>query len=209
MPSIVILYMSNCFELISTLSSFRDRKRKRFVREGGSEDAKKKMKTESGHYIATSYKSNFYEEWKKKYKIDDRLSEGESGDEGRQRGMKSAMQSTRGRGSRGRRSFGRFASGRPGGSSRVRSELRSNEQILKERRRKARNKELQRPRSERWRGGHRGPPGRGRERSAHGPPRGRAVSYLSIHWDQTLCRALVLLKQSPSLLGTILDGSPL
>uniref|UniRef100_UPI00358E29C2 ATP-dependent RNA helicase DDX54 n=1 Tax=Myxine glutinosa TaxID=7769 RepID=UPI00358E29C2 len=150
-----------------------DRKRKRFVREGGGEDAKKKMKTESGRYIATSYKSNFYEEWKKKYKIDDRLSEGESGDEGRRHGMKSAMQSTRGRGSRGRRSFGRSASGRPGDSSRVRSELRSNEQILKERRRKARNKVLQRPRSERWRGGRGGPPGRGRQRSSHGPPRGR------------------------------------
>ena len=30
-----------------------------------------------------------------------------------------------------------------------------------------------------------------------------------IHWDHTLCRALVLLKESPWLLGTILDGSPL
>ena len=28
-------------------------------------------------------------------------------------------------------------------------------------------------------------------------------------WDHTLCRVLVLLKQSPWLLGTILDGSPL
>ena len=31
----------------------------------------------------------------------------------------------------------------------------------------------------------------------------------SIHWDHTLCKALVLPKQSPWLLGTILDGSPL
>ena len=28
-------------------------------------------------------------------------------------------------------------------------------------------------------------------------------------WDHTLCRALALVKQSPWLLGTILDGSPL
>ena len=31
----------------------------------------------------------------------------------------------------------------------------------------------------------------------------------SIHWDHTLCRALVLLKQSPWLLGTTQDRSPL
>ena len=33
------------------------------------------------------------------------------------------------------------------------------------------------------------------------------ISY--IHWDHTLYRALVLLKQSPGLLGTILEGSRL
>ena len=31
----------------------------------------------------------------------------------------------------------------------------------------------------------------------------------SIHWDHTLCRPLVLPQQSPGLLDTILDGSPL
>ena len=33
--------------------------------------------------------------------------------------------------------------------------------------------------------------------------------YPSIHWDNTLCRALVLPKQSAWLLGTMLNGSPL
>uniref|UniRef100_A0A8C4QH68 Reverse transcriptase zinc-binding domain-containing protein n=1 Tax=Eptatretus burgeri TaxID=7764 RepID=A0A8C4QH68_EPTBU len=33
--------------------------------------------------------------------------------------------------------------------------------------------------------------------------------YPSIHWDHTLCRTLVLSKQCPGLLGTILDGFPL
>ena len=32
---------------------------------------------------------------------------------------------------------------------------------------------------------------------------------IPFHWDHTLCRASVLPKQSPWLLGTILDGSPL
>ena len=37
----------------------------------------------------------------------------------------------------------------------------------------------------------------------------RRVEGVIGDWDNTLCRALVLLKQSPWLLGTILDGSPL
>ena len=36
-----------------------------------------------------------------------------------------------------------------------------------------------------------------------------AKLHPSIHWDITLCRALLLPKQSPRLLGTILNGSPL
>ncbi|CAJ0927834.1 unnamed protein product [Ranitomeya imitator] len=53
-----------------------DRKKKKFVGAGGHED-KKKIKTESGRVISSSYKTNIYEDWKKKYKIDDQDSEEE------------------------------------------------------------------------------------------------------------------------------------
>uniref|UniRef100_A0A8C3ETF3 RNA helicase n=1 Tax=Corvus moneduloides TaxID=1196302 RepID=A0A8C3ETF3_CORMO len=48
-----------------------DRKKKRFVGQTGQED-KKKVRTESGRYISSSYKSNLYEKWKQKYKVDER-----------------------------------------------------------------------------------------------------------------------------------------
>ncbi|XP_032458396.1 ATP-dependent RNA helicase DDX54 [Phocoena sinus] len=53
-----------------------DRKKKRFVRQSGQED-KKKIKTESGRYISSSYKRDLYQKWKQKQKIDDRDSEEE------------------------------------------------------------------------------------------------------------------------------------
>lgn len=39
-----------------------DRKRKRFVGSGGKEKMKK-IKTESGTYISSSYKKNIYQDW--------------------------------------------------------------------------------------------------------------------------------------------------
>lgn len=39
--------------------SHRDRKKKRFVGQTGQED-KKKVRTESGRYISSSYKNNLY-----------------------------------------------------------------------------------------------------------------------------------------------------
>uniref|UniRef100_A0A673M3K0 RNA helicase n=1 Tax=Sinocyclocheilus rhinocerous TaxID=307959 RepID=A0A673M3K0_9TELE len=59
-----------------------DRKRKRFVRDMGKEDKNKKIRTESGQVVnSKKRKKSFYEEWKKKYKIDDRASDsdGETG----------------------------------------------------------------------------------------------------------------------------------
>lgn len=55
-------------------SSFQwDRKRKRFVKDDGSE-FKKKMKTESGVWIPKSYKSDLYKKWKEKNKVSFQLS---------------------------------------------------------------------------------------------------------------------------------------
>ncbi|XP_067406369.1 ATP-dependent RNA helicase DDX54 isoform X2 [Emydura macquarii macquarii] len=110
-----------------------DRKRKRFVGKTGQED-KKKICTESGRYISNSYKSNLYEKWKKKYKIEERDSEEEGGSEprgGKQRG---------GRG-------GRRLAPSPGKhgpqQGKVHSELKSKQQILKQRKRVAKQNFLQ------------------------------------------------------------------
>uniref|UniRef100_A0A2K5E6H6 RNA helicase n=1 Tax=Aotus nancymaae TaxID=37293 RepID=A0A2K5E6H6_AOTNA len=53
-----------------------DRKKKQFVGQSGQED-KKKIKTESGRYISSSYKRDLYQKWKQKQKIDDRDSDKE------------------------------------------------------------------------------------------------------------------------------------
>uniref|UniRef100_A0A672IW94 RNA helicase n=1 Tax=Salarias fasciatus TaxID=181472 RepID=A0A672IW94_SALFA len=112
-----------------------DRKKKRFVRETGKEDQKKKIRTESGQVIsAKSSKKNFYEEWKKKYKIDDAGSDGETGGGG---GRRPAGGRGRGRGRRGP------AAPQTAGGQRVRSELKSSQQILKQRKKKQKQQFVQ------------------------------------------------------------------
>ncbi|KAM9306441.1 ATP-dependent RNA helicase DDX54 [Pholidichthys leucotaenia] len=109
-----------------------DRKRKRFVRETGKEDQKKKIRTDSGQVISnTKNRKNFYEEWKKKYKVDDAGSgsDGETGGRRRPGGG-------RGRGRRGPNV--QNPSGR-----KVRSELKTKEQILKQRKKKQKHHFLQ------------------------------------------------------------------
>uniref|UniRef100_A0AAX7VBY2 RNA helicase n=1 Tax=Astatotilapia calliptera TaxID=8154 RepID=A0AAX7VBY2_ASTCA len=101
-----------------------DRKRKRFVRETGKEDQKKKIKTDSGQVISNKKnRKNFYEEWKKKYKIDDTGSgsDGETGGGGRKpaRGRKSS------------------------GDHKARSELKTKDQIMKQRKKKQKHQFLQ------------------------------------------------------------------
>ena len=57
----------------------RDRKRKKFVGDSGTEK-QKKIKTESGHYIKASYKSSAYRDWRDKHKIETPLTGLESED---------------------------------------------------------------------------------------------------------------------------------
>ncbi|KAM7392847.1 hypothetical protein PAMA_007788 [Pampus argenteus] len=112
-----------------------DRKRKRFVRDTGKEDQKKKIRTDGGQVIANKKnRKNFYEEWKKKYKVDD----GGSGSDGERGGG--------GGGGRGRKPGGGRGRGRPQqspGGRGVRSELKSNEQILKQRKKNQKQHFLQ------------------------------------------------------------------
>ncbi|NXW23246.1 DDX54 helicase, partial [Circaetus pectoralis] len=104
-----------------------DRKKKRFVGQTGQED-KKKVRTESGRYISSSYKNNLYEKWKQKYKVDERDEDGE-GDGGREQ--------FRGKHRRG------HGPAQPPARGRVRSELKNKQQILKQRKKAAKQRFLQ------------------------------------------------------------------
>nr|XP_011759906.1 ATP-dependent RNA helicase DDX54 [Macaca nemestrina] len=112
-----------------------DRKKKRFVGKSGQED-KKKIKTESGRYINSSYKRDLYQKWKQKQKIDDRDSDEEGASDRRgpeRRGGK------RGRGQGASRPH---TPGTPAGC--IRPELKTKQQILKQRRRAQKLRFLQR-----------------------------------------------------------------
>ncbi|XP_016414737.1 ATP-dependent RNA helicase DDX54 [Sinocyclocheilus rhinocerous] len=115
-----------------------DSKRKRFVRDMGKEDKNKKIKTESGQVISgKKKKKSFYEEWKKKYKIDDRASDSDGETGGAIRGRSFGGHRGRGRGG---------AQSQPAqqqSGSRVLSELKNREQILKQRKQKAKQQFLQ------------------------------------------------------------------
>ncbi|KAK2911431.1 hypothetical protein Q8A67_003564 [Cirrhinus molitorella] len=115
-----------------------DRKKKRFVRDTGKEDKNKKIKTESGQVVSgNKKKKSFYEDWKKKYKIDDRASDSDGETGGGIRGR--SFGGRRGRGQGGAQS--QTAQQRSG--SRVRSELKNRDQILKQRKQKAKQQFLQ------------------------------------------------------------------
>ncbi|XP_036027770.1 ATP-dependent RNA helicase DDX54 [Onychomys torridus] len=113
-----------------------DRKKKRFVGQSGQED-KKKIKTESGRFISSSYKRDLYQKWKQKQKIDDRDSEEEGPSNQRGSGPRRGGKRGRSQGA----SLPR-ASSAPAG--RMRSELKTKEQILKQRRQAQKQRFLQR-----------------------------------------------------------------
>ncbi|NXA54714.1 DDX54 helicase, partial [Nothocercus julius] len=105
-----------------------DRKKKRFVGQTGQED-KKKVRTESGRYISSSYKNNLYEKWKQKYKVDER----DEDEEEERRGEQVRGKHRRGHGPR-----------PPPARGKVRSELKNKQQILKQRKAAAKQRFLQR-----------------------------------------------------------------
>ncbi|XP_077594127.1 ATP-dependent RNA helicase DDX54 [Stigmatopora nigra] len=114
-----------------------DRKRKRFVVDTGKEDQKRKIKLDSGQTIQRKKnKKNFYEEWKKKYKIDD-VGPGSDGEGGIGRGKKPGKGHgpRPGQGTRGPKFL-------PNGK-RVSSELKTNQQILKTRKQQQKQRFLQ------------------------------------------------------------------
>ena len=63
----VCIYVHDC---IAFFAVFRDRKRKRFVGQTGKEANVKKIKTESGQWIAASYKSRSYQQWRERHKME-------------------------------------------------------------------------------------------------------------------------------------------
>lgn len=64
-----------------------DRKRKRFVNAQDVAPSKKKIVTESGGIISSTYKKNLYAEWKKKSKFEERDGVGPVDRKGDWRGM--------------------------------------------------------------------------------------------------------------------------
>lgn len=58
-----------------------DRKKKKFVKDGGLDPKKKKIRTESGALISASFKSTAYEEWKNKTKVDDQDNQNDDDDD--------------------------------------------------------------------------------------------------------------------------------
>lgn len=114
-----------------------DRKKKRFVCDTGKEEKNKKIKTESGQVVSGKRKKkNFYEEWKKKNKVDDGASDSDGGTGGGDRGRRLG-------GGRGRQRGPPSKPNAQQSGSLAQPELKSREQILKQRKRKTKQQFMQ------------------------------------------------------------------
>ncbi|KAL1475959.1 hypothetical protein MTO96_036896, partial [Rhipicephalus appendiculatus] len=111
-----------------------DRKRKRFVRED-SDPKNKKIRTESGAWIPASYKSDVYKQWRKKAQMDAR-DEGSGDDEEGEAGSGLGKQKASACDRLGKRHSG--PARQKGPKKHFRRELKTKEEILKTRKRKAR-----------------------------------------------------------------------
>ncbi|XP_002739459.1 ATP-dependent RNA helicase DDX54-like [Saccoglossus kowalevskii] len=130
-----------------------DRKKKKFIRDAGDEQSKKKkIKTESGTYIHASYKSNIYKDWLEKSKMDEMDEEEEEEKEKKTRKHKGGK--WKGPQGKNKGSFHQKGKSRkpnqskgPGGKrKKVRSEMKSKDQILKNRKTDAKKNFLRKTR---------------------------------------------------------------
>lgn len=127
------MYILKIASVTEFASSPRDRKRKRFVGQTGREANTKKIKTESGRMIAASYKSQSYQQWRERHKIDTILAGEEKEGEDSLLGGEGFGQGRRKRGRQGPAS-GRGSGGR--NKKMAVGDLKTNEQILKKRKKK-------------------------------------------------------------------------
>lgn len=104
-----------------------DRKKKRFVREGSDDPKKKKIRTESGAWIPASYKSDVYKQWKRKSQVDARDDADEDSGLGKQ---KTSACDRLGKKHRG-------GPNKKGTRKHFKRELKTKDEILKARQRKA------------------------------------------------------------------------
>ncbi|GAB6028281.1 ATP-dependent RNA helicase ddx54 [Chamberlinius hualienensis] len=116
-----------------------DRKKKKFVQVNGSEKKPKRIKTESGVWISASYKTNLYKDWQKKSRFANR-SDDESGSDTEQHDNSN---NTRKFGAKvGRNQKTKGQGGGVGGNRPPRREIKTKEEILKNRKVAARKEYL-------------------------------------------------------------------
>jgi len=120
-----------------------DRKRKKYIRENLSDPKKRKIKTESGNWISASYKTDLYKKWKEKMKKFQSNNEDEGEDNGDHEDKAMADESRKERRKRDQQLARRFKTKNKGkGRQRVKSELKTKDQVVKTRIKEERKKKF-------------------------------------------------------------------